>query len=314
MIPSAQFPDEQSSDGAFVRQPDAFREWVRADESSDYPAEKGRYHLYVSYACPWAHRTIITRRLKKLEKVIGMTVVDPIRDDRGWAFTHQFPDPVNGFKFLSEAYHATNPAYRERYTVPVLWDKKTGKIVSNSDDDLMRMFNSEFDELTDSDVDLYPRPLRQRINAMNKAIYDQVNDGVYKAGFATSQRVYARAATALFSALDRLESRLSRRRFLFGGWITETDWRLFVTLVRFDAVYHGHFKCNIRKISEYPNLFGYLRDLYQQPGIAGTVNFDHIKRHYYITHDDINPTRIVPIGPAQDLMAPCTERRVMGAQ
>jgi putative glutathione S-transferase len=309
MTVQAQFPEEQSSDGAYIRQPDAFREWVRADGSTEYPAEKGRYHLYVSYACPWSHRTIIVHKLKKLDKVIGMTIVDPIRDERGWAFTDRFPDPVNGFKFLSEAYQATDPGYQGRVTVPVLWDRKTNKIVSNSDDDLMRMFNSEFDEFTDSDVDLYPRPLRPRIDTMNKAIYDQVNNGVYKAGFSTSQQVYARAATALFSALDRLESRLARRRFLFGGWITETDWRLFVSLIRFDAVYHGHFKCNVRKISEYPNLFGYLRDLYQQPGIKETVKFDQIKRHYYITHDDINPTRIVPIGPDQNLMASCKERR-----
>jgi putative glutathione S-transferase len=318
MTAQAQFPLEQSSDGAFVRQPDAFRNWVTADAtpaggqgSSGYPAEKGRYHLYVSYACPWAHRTIIVRKLKQLDKVIGMTVVDPIRDERGWAFTEDFPDPINGFKFLREAYTATNPDYQGRVTVPVLWDTKTKRIVSNSDDDLMRIFNSEFDAFTASDVDLYPRPLRQRINTMNKAIYEQVNDGVYKAGFATSQRVYNQAAKALFSALDRLESRLSSRRYLFGGWITETDWRLFVTLIRFDAVYHGHFKCNIRKISEYPNLFGYLRDLYQQKGIAETVNFDHIKRHYYVTHDDINPTRIVPVGPAQDLNAPCPKRKAL---
>jgi putative glutathione S-transferase len=311
MTVQAQFPLEQSESGAFVRQPDAFRKWVKADGSTEYPPEKGRYHLYVSYACPWAHRTIIVRKLKKLEHVIGMTVVDPVRDERGWAFTPQFPDPVNGFKFLSEAYQATDPNYRERFTVPVLWDTKTDKIVSNSDDDLMRILNSEFDAFTDTDVDLYPRPLRPRINRLNKAIYEQVNDGVYKAGFATSQKVYARAASALFSALDQLENRLAKRRYIFGGWITETDWRLFVTLVRFDAVYHGHFKCNVRKISEYPNLFGYLRDLYQQPGIAQTVNFDHIKRHYYITHDDINPTRIVPIGPAQDLMAPCPERKAL---
>jgi putative glutathione S-transferase len=311
MPPTAQFPLEQSSAGEFIRQPDAFRKWVKADGSSEYLPDKGRYHLYVSYACPWAHRTIIVRKLKKLEKVIGMTVVNPVRDERGWAFTKDFPDPVNGFTFLSEAYQATNPAYRERYTVPVLWDTKTGRIVSNSDDDLMRMLNSEFDAFTDSDIDLYPRPLRSRINTMNKAIYEQVNDGVYKAGFATSQRAYNQAARALFAALDRLESRLSKRRYLFGGWITETDWRLFVTLVRFDAVYHGHFKCNVRKISEYPNLFGYLRDLYQQPGIAETVNFDHIKRHYYVTHDDINPTRIVPVGPVQDLNAPCPKRKAL---
>jgi putative glutathione S-transferase len=309
MIPQPQFPQEQSPAGAFVRQPDAFRRWVTADGSSGFPAEKDRYHLYVSLACPWAHRTIIVRKLKQLEKVIGMTVVDPIRDERGWAFNKDFPDPINGFKFLSEAYTAADPNYQGRVTVPVLWDTVTKRIVSNSDDDLMRMLNGEFDQFTESDVDVYPRPLRNRINTLNKAIYEQVNDGVYRAGFATSQRVYSRAVTALFSALDRLESRLAKRRYLFGGWIVETDWRLFVTLVRFDAVYHGHFKCNIRKISEYPNLFGYLRDLYQQKGIAETVNFDHIKRHYYVTHDDINPSRIVPVGPVQDLMAACPERK-----
>ncbi len=311
MTVHAQFPLEQSPAGEFERQPDAFRQWVTADGSSNYPAAKGRYHLYVSWACPWAHRTIIVRKLKQLDKVIGMTVVDPIRDERGWAFTDKLSDPINGFKFLSEAYTATDPAYQGRVTVPVLWDTRTKRIVSNSDDDIMRMLNSAFDSFTKSKLDLYPKPLRKEIDTLNGLIYERVNDGVYQAGFATSQKAYERAVTALFKTLDQLEKRLAKRRYLFGDQTTETDWRLFVTLVRFDAVYHGHFKCNIRKISEYRHLFSYLRDLYQQPGIAQTVNFDHIKRHYYITHDDINPTRIVPVGPAQDLMASCKERKAL---
>lgn len=307
-VPSAQFPDEQTEDGAFARQDDAFRNWVAEDGSSGYPAAKGRYHLYVSLACPWAHRTIIVRKLKHLEGVIGMTVVDPIRDDEsGWAFRDGLghsKDPINGFVFLSEAYMATSPAYQGRVTVPVLWDRETKRIVSNSDDDILRMFNSAFYRFTDSELDLYPKPLREDIDRLNEDIYNNVNDGVYQAGFATSQTVYEKAVRRLFDALDRLEVRLENQRFLFGATPVETDWRLFVTLVRFDAVYHGHFKCNIRRIIDYPNLFGYLKDLYQYEGIAETVNFDHIKRHYYVTHDDINPTCIVPVGPMQDLASP----------
>lgn len=302
-----QFPLEQTAAGEFQRQADAFRNWVTTDGNSGYPAAAGRYHLYVSLACPWAHRTIIVRSLKRLEPVIGMTVVDPIRDERGWAFrngrSHSL-DPINGFQFLSEAYVATDPAYRGRVTVPVLWDKVTNRIVSNSDDDLMRIFNSEFDRFTDSKVDLYPAPLRPAIDELNSFIYENINDGVYRAGFATSQQAYERAAHRLFEALDRLETRLRDRRYLFGPQFVESDWRLFVTLLRFDAVYHGHFKCNLRRIIDYPNLSGYLKDLYQIAGVADTVDFDHIKRHYYVTHDDINPTRIVPIGPQLDLLSP----------
>ena len=312
MAGTAQFPDEQTAEGAFKRQADAFQHWVTEDGRSGYPAATKRYHLYVSWACPWAHRTIIVRKLKKLEHVIGMTVVDPIRDDRGWAFRegpgHSL-DPINGFHFLSEAYRATDPAYRGRVTVPVLWDTQGRRIVSNSDDDLMRMFNSAFNRFTDSTLDLYPEALRKDIDELNAFIYENVNDGVYRAGFATSQRVYEKAVRRLFDALDQLEARLATRRYLLGAQFVETDWRLFVTLVRFDAVYHGHFKCNIRRIADYPNLFGYLRDLYQTDGIADTVNFDHIKRHYYVTHDDINPTRIVPVGPDQDLAAPHNRTR-----
>ncbi|MGH7738415.1 MAG: glutathione S-transferase family protein [Candidatus Tyrphobacter sp.] len=305
----AQFPHEQSHDGGFVRQDDAFRGWVRADGSSEFPVQAGRYHLYVSLACPWAHRTIIVRCLQGLENAIGMTVADPIRDDEhGWAFrdvpgaTH---DPVNGFSYLRQAYAATEPAYRGRITVPVLWDTRSRRIVSNSDDDIMRMFETEFDSIADRPaLDLYPIALRSEIDALNERIYERVNNGVYKAGFATRQAVYEREARALFQTLDELERRLAKRRFLFGTSPVETDWRLFVTLVRFDAVYFGHFKCNLRRIVDYPNLYGYLRDLYQTDGIAQTVNFDHIKRHYYATHDEINPTGIVPIGPLQDLFSP----------
>ncbi|TAJ32175.1 MAG: glutathione S-transferase family protein [Nitrospirae bacterium] len=313
MTSKAQFPDEQTEEGAFKRQADALRGWVTDDGQSGHPAARGRYHLYVSWACPWAHRTIIVRKLKRLEDVIGMTVVDPIRDDRGWAFREgpgHSTDPVNGFQFLREAYKATDPQYRGRVTVPVLWDTQTKRIVSNSDDDLMRMFNSAFDRFTDSTLDLYPDALRKEIDDLNTFIYENVNDGVYRAGFATSQRIYEEAARRLFDALDQLDARLQDRRYLFGPRFVETDWRLFVTLVRFDAVYHGHFKCNLRRIVDYPNLFGYLKDLYQVGGIADTVNFDHIKRHYYITHDDINPTRIVPLGPDQDLRAPHGRERL----
>ena len=299
--------DERNDEGAFERQEDAFTDWVRADGSTEYGPEPGRYHLYVSYACPWAHRIIIVQKLKRLEDVIGMTVVDPLRDERGWAFRNgpgYSEDPVNGFAYLSEAYLATDPGNSGRVTVPVLWDKQRTRIVSNSDDDLMRMLNSEFNAHTDSALDLYPEPLQEEIDRVNEMVYPNVNDGVYRSGFATSQSSYEHAVIRLFDALDQLEERLSGSRYLVGNEITEADWRLFTTLVRFDAVYHGHFKCNVRRIVDYPNLFGYLKDLYQQEGIAETVNFDHIKRHYYITHDDINPTQVVPIGPDQDLSAP----------
>ena len=304
---TAQFPEEQTKSGSFKRQEDAFRDWVKRDGSTLYKPERGRYHLYVSLACPWAHRTIIFRKLKGLEDAIGMTVVDPVRDERGWAFRDgpgHSEDPINGFKFLSEAYIATDPNYRGRVTVPVLWDTKTKRIVSNSDDDLLRMFNGEFADLATNNYDFAPPDLLEKIDALNKTIYERVNNGVYLAGFATRQKPYERAATRLFATLDELEARLGNGRYLLGDRMTETDWRLFVTLVRFDAVYHGHFKCNVRRIVDYPNLWPYLRDLYQHDGVASTVNLDHIKRHYYITHTDINPTRIVPIGPALDLTSP----------
>ena len=310
MTAKAQFPAEQGADGGFVRQGDAFRRWVTADGSSGFPAAPHRYHLYVSLACPWAHRTIVVRALKKLEHAVGMTVVDPIRDERGWRFDPVRPDTVNGFKFLKEAYVATDPAYDARVTVPVLWDAQTKQIVSNSDDDIMRMFETEFDAFGNAGLDLYPAPLRAQIDVLNAHVYETVNDGVYRAGFATSQSAYERGAYRLFETLDELEERLSSRRYLFGDAPLETDWRLFVTLVRFDAVYHGHFKCNLRRIVDYPNLWGYLRDLYQIDGVSATVDLDHIKRHYYYTHDDINPTRIVPVGPLLDFGSPHGRERL----
>ena len=307
MVATPQFVDEQSADGGFERQEDAFRDWVSSDGSTPYPAVAGRYHLYVCLACPWASRTVIARHLLGLEDAVGMTVVDPIRDERGWAFRDgpgYTTDPINGFAYLSEAYTATNPHFKGRVTVPVLWDKHNHKIVNNSEDDICRMFNGAFASLGSGKVDLFPKDIEAEHAKLAGYIYENVNNGVYKAGFATSQQSYEKACRALFAALDELEARLATRRYLLGSRIVEADWRLFCTLVRFDVVYHGHFKCNVRRIIDYPNLQGYLMDLYQLPGIAGTVNFDHIKRHYYYTHDDINPTRIVPIGPALDLTKP----------
>ncbi len=311
-----QFASETSDFGEFQRQEDAFREWISNDGSTPYPAVAGRYHLYISLACPWASRTLIFRKLKGLEDAIGMTVVDPIRDEKGWAFRDpsgktplgppfESIDRVNGFHYLSEAYEATDPNFDERITVPVLWDKETKKIVNNCEDDICPMFSNAFNAFAkNKELDLFPEEMKEEHAKLSDFIYDNVNNGVYKAGFATRQRPYEISCQKLFDALDQLEKRLSKSRYLFLNRIVEADWRLFCTLVRFDVVYHGHFKCNIRRIIDYPNLQGYLMDLYQQPGIAETVNFDHIKRHYYMTHTEINPTRIVPLGPALDLTRP----------
>jgi putative glutathione S-transferase len=316
----AQFPEEQTKSGEFHRQQDAFRQWVSKDGSTLYPATAGRYHLYVSLACPWASRTVIFRKLKGLEEAIGMTIVDPIRDESGWAFRDpeiqpgapfKSTDPINGFQFLSEAYKATDPNYNERVTVPVLWDKQTKKIVNNSEDDICRMFNDVFNDFAkNKDVDFFPKEIEAEHAKLCTFLHDNVNNGVYRAGFATRQRPYETACRKLFEALDQLEERLLKSRFLFKSRIVESDWRFFCTLIRFDVVYHGHFKCNLRRIIDYPNLQGYLMDLYQQPGIADTVNFDHIKRHYYMTHTQINPTRIVPIGPLLDLEKPHNRERL----
>jgi putative glutathione S-transferase len=313
MATSAQFPEEQSADGEFERQEDSFRGWVSTAESAPHPIAAGRYHLYVSLACPWASRAVIVRHLCGLESAVGMTVVDPIRDESGWAFRTgpgYSDDPVEGFKFLSEAYAASDPDFRGRVTVPVLWDKQQRRIVNNSEHDICRMFAGVFSSVAEHPADLFPEDLEPAHGELAQLIYERVNNGVYRAGFATKQSSYERACRSLFAALDELENRLATSRYLFGQRIVEADWRLFCTLVRFDAVYHGHFKCNLRRIVDYPNLQGYLLDLFQQPGISGTVNLDHIKRHYYFTHDDINPTRIVPIGPVLDFAKPHGRERL----
>jgi putative glutathione S-transferase len=311
-------PSEQTDTGEFQRQEDAFREWISNDGSTAYPAVAGRYHLYVSLACPWASRTVIFRKLKGLEDAIGMTIVDPFRDEKGWAFRDpdrtrpgmplndldefESTDPVNGFRYLSQAYKATDPNFKERVTVPVVWDKDTKKIVNNCEDDICRMFNNVFESgATVPVADFFPPNIAAEHDKLCDFLYENVNNGVYRAGFATRQRPYEVSCKKLFDALDQLEQRLSKSRYLFENRIVEADWRLFCTLVRFDVVYYGHFKCNLRRIIDYPNLQGYLMDLYQQPGIAETVSIDHIKRHYYMTHEEINPTRIVPLGPIVDL-------------
>jgi glutathionyl-hydroquinone reductase len=307
MSARSQFPAEQTARGEFIRQEDAFREWIRADGSTAFAPERGRYHLYISLACPWACRTLIVRQLRGLESAIGLTVLDPVRDERGWAFRDgpgHSHDPLNGFAFLRDAYAVSDPQFRGRWTVPVLWDKHTRRIVNNSEDDICRMLNDEFAPGTTDAPDLFPRDIAPAQDELSARVYECINNGVYRAGFATDQATYERAVRLLFSTLDVLDTWLASRRFLFGPQFVETDWRLFCTLVRFDAVYYGHFKCNLRRIVDYPNLSGYLRDLYQWPRIAETVNFDHIKRHYYMTHAEINPTRIVPLGPVLDWEKP----------
>jgi putative glutathione S-transferase len=313
---------EATATGDFQRQEDAFREWVSNDGSTSYAAEAGRYHLYVSLACPWASRTLIFRDLKGLEDAIGLTIVDPVRDEKGWAFrepstkwppadSFQSTDPVNGFHYLTEAYQATDPKFEGRITVPALWDKKAKKIVNNCEDDICPMFNSVFNDFAkNKNVDFFPKDIEAEHAKLNDFIYENINNGVYRAGFATRQAPYERACKRLFDALDEIEKRLTTNRYLFGDRIVEADWRLFCTLIRFDVVYHGHFKCNLRRIIDYSNLQAYMLDLYQRPGIAGTVNIDHIKRHYYMTHEEINPTRIVPLGPIVDLTKPSGREKI----
>ena len=292
--------------GEFVRQQSRFRDRVTADGSSGYAAEPGRYHLYVALACPWSHRAVIVRRLKRLEDAIGISYLHPFRDERGWAFSGgEFTDDLHGWDLLREAYDESVEDYEGRVTVPVLWDRETRRIVSNESADIIRMLNSEFDEWADASVDLYPEELRTEIDQLDEWLYENVNNAVYRAGFAESQEAYDSAYRRVFDALPLLEDRLASRRYLTGDRITEADWRLWVTLVRFDAVYHTHFRCNGARIVDYPNLWGYTRDLYQQPGIAETVAMDEIKRHYYTTHDMLNPKRIIPAGPEHlDFAAP----------
>jgi glutathionyl-hydroquinone reductase len=296
----------EEHEGAFVRQESRFRGWVTADGSSGFAPESGRYHLYVARACPWAHRTIIGRALMGLEDAISISFVDPLRDHLGWAFTEpgRYEDPVNGFRFLAEAYRAVDPEFADRVTVPVLWDREQRTIVNNESSDIFRMLHTVFAPLAKHPVDLHPPDFAAEIDALNARVYDHVNNGVYKAGFSASQRFYERAVLELFAMLDELDGRLANRRFLFGAKPLECDWRLFTTLVRFDPVYQIHFKCSIRKIAEYPNLWPYLRDLYQWPGVAETVSFAEIRDHYYRTHGALNPHGLVAVMPALDFDAP----------
>jgi glutathionyl-hydroquinone reductase len=305
--------DTKSSGGRFKRQESRFRNFVTADGAAGptgeggFEAEPGRYHLYVSLACPWAHRTLIFRKLKGLEEMISVSIVHWLMREEGWTFDDGpgvVPDPINGARVMHQVYTAADPRYTGRVTVPVLWDRKRSTIVSNESADIIRMFNTAFDGVGARAGDYYPTALRDEIEALNARIYDTVNNGVYKAGFATSQEAYEEAVIPLFETLDWLEERLATRRYLTGAQVTEADWRLFTTLVRFDAVYVGHFKCNLRRIADYPLLHGYLRELYQWPGVRETVNFEHIKNHYYASHGTINPTGVVPRGPILDLDAP----------
>jgi putative glutathione S-transferase len=299
--------------GQFIRPTTSFRNFVTADGSAGpsgtggFAAEPGRYHLYVSLACPWAHRTLIFRALKKLDSVISVSNTQPLYGKTGWEFGTAdggTRDEVNGKTTLAEIYLLADPHYTGRVSVPVLWDRKKRTIVSNESSEIIRMLNSAFDAFTNTHTDYYPAELRAEIDRVNDLVYPNVNNGVYRAGFATTQEAYEDAARGIFTAFDQIETRLSGQRYLAGSQMTEADWRLFTTLIRFDSVYHGHFKCNLRRVADYPNLGNYLRDLYQVPGIADTVSIDQIKRHYYGSQRQVNPTGIVPIGPLIDFMAP----------
>ena len=312
---------ESSKDGAFQREQAQRRHWLTADGKpgptgvGDFAAEPGRYHLYVSLACPWAHRTLILRKLKGLESLIDVSVVSWLMLENGWTFDKALGstgDKLDHFDFMHQRYTADTADYSGRVTVPVLWDKQQKRIVNNESSEIIRMFNAAFDDLTGNDLDFYPAPLRGEIDALNERIYPAVNNGVYRAGFATSQQAYEQAFDEVFAELDRLELLLGANRYLAGEYLTEADIRLFTTLIRFDAVYYGHFKCNLKRIADYPNLSNWLREIYQWPGIAETVDFTHIKTHYYGSHKTINPTGIVPKGPAQDFTAAHDRERLSG--
>jgi len=312
---------ESSKDGAFQREQAQRRHWVTADGrpgpsgEGGFAAEAGRYHLYVSLACPWAHRTLILRKLKGLESLIDVSVVSWLMLENGWTFDKALGstgDKLDHFDFMHQRYTADTPDYTGRVTVPVLWDKKLKRIVSNESAEIIRMFNSAFDGLTGNELDFYPAPLRGEIDALNERIYPAVNNGVYRAGFATSQTAYEQAFDEVFAELDHLERVLGANRYLSGEHLTEADIRLFTTMIRFDAVYHGHFKCNLRRIADYPNLSNWLRELHQWPGIAETVDFQHIKNHYYGSHKTINPTGVVPKGPKQDFTVAHDRARLSG--
>ena len=308
-----QWYDTKATGGRFERSESQFRDWITADGASGFKAEAGRYHLYVALSCPWAHRTVIMRALKGLEDAIGLSVVDTLMMEEGWVFSEApgcIPDTANGFSRLHEVYTKADPGYTGRVTVPALWDKERQTIVNNESSEIIRMFNSEFAAVGATSAtgacaeDYYPADLRAAIDAVNETVYDTVKNGVYKAGFATGQAAYEEAFDALFATLDALEARLAGQRYLAGPRITEADWRVFTTLVRFDAVYHYHFKCNRRRLVDYPNLWGYTRELYQVPGVARTVNMGHIKGHYYMSHTSVNPTQVVPKGPDIDFTEP----------
>jgi glutathionyl-hydroquinone reductase len=299
--------EQEDKKGKFVRPSTTFRNWVTADGSSGFKAERDRYHLYVSLACPWAHRTLIMRQLKGLSDAISISVVDPEMGDNSWEFSDGegcIPDTVNHTRYLWELYTKVEPNYTGRVTVPVLWDKQKGTIVNNESREIIRMLDTEFGEIAKPDVDLFPKAFQQQIDETIDAIYQPINNGVYRAGFATTQEAYEEAVTELFENLDHWETVLGKQRYLCGDRLTEADICMFTTLLRFDAVYYVHFKCNLRRIVDYPNLWGYLRDLYQHPGVKETCNLDHIKRHYYKSHPKVNPTRIVPKGPIIDFEAP----------
>lgn len=309
-----QWYDTKATQGKFVRSQSQFRNWIvsptefDANDDTHFPAESGRYHLYVSLACPWAHRTLVFRHLKQLEEHISVSCVHPHMLENGWEFKseprfkdRQIPagDPLHDFQFAYQLYTHANPEYSGRVTVPILWDKQQHTIVSNESADIIRMLNSAFNHLTGNQEDYYPAALREQIDALNERIYDTVNNGVYKSGFATTQEAYEEALHPLFETLEFLEQRLANRSYLTGESVTEADWRLFTTLIRFDPVYHGHFKCNLKRIMDYPNLNNYLERLYKTQQVADTVNLDHIKQHYYYSHATINPTRVVPVGPTK---------------
>lgn len=308
----AQLPAETAGDGRFVRQRNRFAarftgDFAAADGEGLFPAQAGRYQLYASLACPWAQRSLIVRRLLGLDDIIGVTIVDPIRDERGWRFTLSLGDrdPVTGYAFLSELYHATDPSYSGRVTVPCIWDRATGQVVTNDFPRITPDLEREFAAFhAPGAPELYPDDLADEIESVATRVYEHVNNGVYRAGFATTQEAYEQAFDALFDALDWLEERLADHRFLVGDRLTEADVRLYTTLARFDPVYYSHFKCNLRRLVDHPNLWGYARDLYQRPAFRGTTDFDHIKRHYSMTHGQLNPTRIVPKGPAMDWASP----------
>ncbi|MEW9918403.1 glutathione S-transferase family protein [Marimonas sp. MJW-29] len=309
-----QWYDTKSTGGKFERSAAKFRNWITADGSAGpsgeggFKAESGRYHLYISYACPWAHRTLIFRQIKDLSDHITVSAVHPDMLDDGWSFDDDFPgatgDTLFGLPFLRDVYTKADPKFSGRVTVPVLWDKAQGTIVSNESSEIIRMLNGAFDALTGNTADFWPEELHDAIEPVNERIYDTFNNGVYRAGFATTQEAYDEAIVPLFDSLDWLEERLGRNRYLMGERITEADWRLFPTLIRFDPVYHQHFKCNRRRIIDYPNLWAYTRELYQWPGVSETVHFDHFIRHYHYSHDSINPNRIIPIGPEIDYAEP----------